>query len=114
MDISKLQPALHWLWVISPAQGPTHRLEIHTPRDALRMEDLSTDEEDRVHSEMRQYENKIENLMSEVGTLKNEVLNKRNMRYLLRLGFYWCGLSSVLCNTFKLLTGKTAGINACV
>jgi phage host-nuclease inhibitor protein Gam len=37
------------------------------------MEDLSTDEEDRVHSEMRNYENKIENLMAEVGTLKNEV-----------------------------------------
>ena len=38
------------------------------------MEDLSTDEEDRVHGEIRQYENKIEDLMSEVGTLKNEVL----------------------------------------
>ena len=37
------------------------------------MEDLSTDEEDRVHSEMRQYEKKIGNLMNEVGTLKNEV-----------------------------------------
>ncbi|XP_052220728.1 outer dense fiber protein 2-like isoform X8 [Dreissena polymorpha] len=60
--------------------GPTHRLEIHTPRDALRMEDLSTDEEDRVHSEMRQYENKIENLMSEVGTLKNEVELQRTLR----------------------------------
>ncbi|XP_060587499.1 outer dense fiber protein 2-like, partial [Ruditapes philippinarum] len=60
--------------------GPTHRLEIHTPRDALRMEDLSTDEEDRVHSEMRTYENKIENLMSEVGTLKNEVELQRTLR----------------------------------
>ncbi|XP_052789750.1 outer dense fiber protein 2-like isoform X2 [Mya arenaria] len=77
-------------WVPPPAkaskgskvswQGPTHRLEIHTPRDTLRMEDLSTDEEDRVHNEMRQYENKIENLMSEVGTLKNEVELQKTLR----------------------------------
>lgn len=39
------------------------------------MEDLSTDEEDRVHNVMRGYEHKIDNLMSEVGTLKNEVVS---------------------------------------
>lgn len=51
-------------------QGPTHRLEIN---HANRVEDLSTDEEDRVHDQMRGYEKKIDSLMSEVGTLKNEV-----------------------------------------
>ncbi|XP_052789752.1 outer dense fiber protein 2-like isoform X4 [Mya arenaria] len=67
-------------WQSKNKRGPTHRLEIHTPRDTLRMEDLSTDEEDRVHNEMRQYENKIENLMSEVGTLKNEVELQKTLR----------------------------------
>ena len=57
------------------SQGPTHRLEINTPRDDLRMEDLSTDDEDRVHGQMKNYEKKIENLMSEMGSLKTEVVN---------------------------------------
>jgi len=39
------------------------------------MEDLDTDEEDRIHNEMRGYEHKIDNLMTEVGTLKNEVVS---------------------------------------
>lgn len=54
-------------------KGPTHRLEVKTPRDALRMDDLSTDEEEHVHGQMKNYEKKIENLMSEMGSLKTEV-----------------------------------------
>ncbi len=61
-------------------QGASHRLEIATPQDAeavqanLHLSDLSTDDEDRVGSQMRTYEKKIDSLMTEVGTLKNEVL----------------------------------------
>lgn len=51
-------------------KGPTHRLEINHP---TRVEDLSTDEEEQVHGQMRGYEKKIDSLMTEVGTLKNEV-----------------------------------------
>ncbi|KAK3088329.1 hypothetical protein FSP39_017717 [Pinctada imbricata] len=50
-----------------PWQGPTERVEIPT-------QDLSTDEEEVVHGQMRNYERKIETLMSEMGSLKNEVL----------------------------------------
>ncbi|XP_071097458.1 outer dense fiber protein 2-like isoform X4 [Haliotis cracherodii] len=53
-------------------QGPTHRLEITTPRTEVQIEDLSTDDEDRVHGNLRDYEKKIDSLMTEVGTLKNE------------------------------------------
>ncbi|XP_075761753.1 outer dense fiber protein 2 isoform X5 [Pelodiscus sinensis] len=58
-------------------EGPTHRLEI-TPPDSekllsvLRLSDLSTDEEDAIHSKMNKYEKKIDSLMNVVGTLKNE------------------------------------------
>ncbi|XP_066501201.1 outer dense fiber protein 2 [Hoplias malabaricus] len=65
-------------------EGPTHRLEI-TPlpeaepvQTALRMEDLSTDEEEALHGRINQYERKIDSLMTEVSSLKNEVeLRKR-------------------------------------
>lgn len=59
-------------------QGHIARLEI-AAQDAeaiqttLRISDLSTDEEDQVHTTMRQYEKKIDGLMSEVGDLKSEV-----------------------------------------
>ncbi|XP_048368127.1 outer dense fiber protein 2 [Sphaerodactylus townsendi] len=59
-------------------EGPTHRLEI-TPPDSdkllsvLRLSDLSTEEEDTIHSKMNKYEKKIDSLMNVVGTLKNEV-----------------------------------------
>ncbi|KAK7491643.1 hypothetical protein BaRGS_00017096 [Batillaria attramentaria] len=53
------------------AKGPTHRLELHG-RSPDRG-DLSTDEEDAVHGQVRQYEDKIDTLMSQVGTLRNEV-----------------------------------------
>lgn len=54
-------------------QGPSHRLEISTPRDKMHMSELDTEEEEQVHGQMKNYEKKIDNLMSEVGTLKNEV-----------------------------------------
>nr|XP_015222741.1 PREDICTED: outer dense fiber protein 2 isoform X2 [Lepisosteus oculatus]XP_015222742.1 PREDICTED: outer dense fiber protein 2 isoform X2 [Lepisosteus oculatus]XP_015222743.1 PREDICTED: outer dense fiber protein 2 isoform X2 [Lepisosteus oculatus] len=61
------------------SQGPTHRLEI-TPaaepepgQAALRLADLSTDEEEALHGRISQYERKIDSLMNEVGSLKSEV-----------------------------------------
>uniref|UniRef100_A0A8B9RIU5 Outer dense fiber protein 2 n=1 Tax=Astyanax mexicanus TaxID=7994 RepID=A0A8B9RIU5_ASTMX len=60
-------------------EGPTHRLDITPMADlepsqtALRMEDLSTDEEEALHGRINQYEKKIDSLMTEVSTLKNEV-----------------------------------------
>lgn len=63
---------------LSLHQGPTHRLEIKTPKDGLNMDDLSTDEEEHVHGQMKNYEKKIENLMSEMGSLKTEVGIVRN------------------------------------
>ena len=56
-------------------QGPRHRLEI-TDRDAedvIKIGDMSTDDEDKVHAQMKNYEHKIDDLMNEVGTLKSEV-----------------------------------------
>lgn len=55
-------------------EGSSHRLEISPPRGGtLRMEDLSTSEEDEVHGKIRTYEKKIGSLMSEVGSLKTEM-----------------------------------------
>ena len=42
-------------------------------RGGSRLYELSTDEEDEVTSKMKKYERKIDELMNEVGTLKNEV-----------------------------------------
>ena len=74
-------PCVHFaVFCLTPSpQGANHRLEISNPQDAetiqntLRLSDLSTDDEDRVHNTMRQYEKKIDGLMTEVGSLKNEV-----------------------------------------
>ncbi|KAL3872491.1 hypothetical protein ACJMK2_040412 [Sinanodonta woodiana] len=60
--------------------GPTHRLEILGAHDPLRISDLDTEEEDVVHSQMRNYEHKIDSLLNEVGTLKNEVELQRTIR----------------------------------
>lgn len=56
-------------------QNQTHTLEVSPPsrNSNLKMDDLSSSEEDLVNGRMRNYENKITSLMSEVGTLKNEV-----------------------------------------
>ena len=81
------------MFVLLFFQGPTHRLEIHPAKDLL-ITDLSTDEEERVHGKMKNYEKKIDHLMSEVGSLKNEVLGFyiiiiiNNSIY-----FYFCSLT---------------------
>lgn len=59
-------------------EGSSHRLEISPPRGGtLRMEDLSTSEEEEVHGKIRTYEKKIGSLMSEVGSLKTEMDMRR-------------------------------------
>lgn len=56
-------------------EGTSHRLEVSPPAGSgtLRMEDLSTSEEDDVNGKIRTYEKKIGSLMTEVGSLKNEM-----------------------------------------
>ncbi|KAK3737261.1 hypothetical protein QZH41_019868, partial [Actinostola sp. cb2023] len=63
-------------------QNQTHSLEVSPPsrNGILRMDDLSSSEEDMVNGRVRNYENKITSLMSEVGTLKNEVDLQRSQR----------------------------------
>ncbi|XP_031434128.1 outer dense fiber protein 2-like [Clupea harengus] len=64
-------------------EGPTHHLEITPLPDpepspaGLRLEDLSTDEEEAVHGRISQYEKKIDSLMTEVSSLKSEVELRR-------------------------------------
>jgi len=41
--------------------------------DDLRKSDLATEEDNRLRGHISEYEKKIESLMAEVGTLKNEV-----------------------------------------
>ncbi|KAK7095104.1 hypothetical protein V1264_006558 [Littorina saxatilis] len=57
-------------------QSPTHRMDLQDRGD------LSTEEEDAVHGQMKQYEDKIDTLMSHVGTLKNEVELQRALHEL--------------------------------
>ncbi|KAK1155892.1 outer dense fiber protein 2-like isoform X1 [Acipenser oxyrinchus oxyrinchus] len=72
-------------------EGPTHRLEI-TPANgdpapsALRLSDLSTDEEDAVHGRMQQYEKKIDSLMNQVGSLKSQVELRKKEQLLEKRG----------------------------
>uniref|UniRef100_A0A672S1L8 Outer dense fiber protein 2 n=1 Tax=Sinocyclocheilus grahami TaxID=75366 RepID=A0A672S1L8_SINGR len=64
-------------------EGPSHCLEITPPQEPersqspLRIEDLSTDEEEALHGRINQYERKIDSLMTEVSSLKNEQLLER-------------------------------------
>uniref|UniRef100_A0A8C1PZ85 Outer dense fiber protein 2 n=1 Tax=Cyprinus carpio TaxID=7962 RepID=A0A8C1PZ85_CYPCA len=64
-------------------EGPSHCLEITPPQEPersqspLRIEDLSTDEEEALHGRISQYERKIDSLMTEVSSLKNEQLLER-------------------------------------
>lgn len=53
----------------APLQSPTRRVEMEQPHGS----DPSTDEEEVVQGKERQYEERIHNLMNQVGTLKNEV-----------------------------------------
>ncbi|XP_020495707.2 outer dense fiber protein 2 isoform X3 [Labrus bergylta] len=65
-------------------EGPSHRLEISLPhpepepepehsQSALRLADLTSEEEEGLHGRISQYEKKIDSLMTEVSSLKNEV-----------------------------------------
>lgn len=58
-------------------KGQTHRLEITPPllepHAALRLADLTSEEEEGLHGRIGQYERKIESLLTQVGSLKNEV-----------------------------------------
>ena len=63
-------------------KGPTHRLEItpllpdpepEPPQSVLRLADLTSEEEEGLHGRISQYERKIDSLLSEVSSLKNEV-----------------------------------------
>ncbi|XP_058861439.1 outer dense fiber protein 2-like isoform X1 [Acipenser ruthenus] len=72
-------------------EGPTHRLEITPVNDdpapsALRLSDLSTDEEDAVHGRMQQYEKKIDSLMNQVGSLKSQVELRKKEQLLEKRG----------------------------
>ncbi|XP_025114481.1 outer dense fiber protein 2-like isoform X5 [Pomacea canaliculata] len=53
----------------SKPKSPTRRVEMEQPHGS----DPSTDEEEVVQGKERQYEERIHNLMNQVGTLKNEV-----------------------------------------
>ncbi|KAF4077516.1 hypothetical protein AMELA_G00209030 [Ameiurus melas] len=71
-------------------EGPSHRLEI-TPLpepepscSVLRLEDLSTDEEEALHGRINQYERKVDSLMTEVSSLKNEVELRKKAQQLER------------------------------
>ncbi|XP_059166432.1 outer dense fiber protein 2-like isoform X2 [Physella acuta] len=57
-------------------QGAGSKLEVNH----LRSSDLSTDDEERAGHEVRKYEKKINNLLNEVGSLKNEYSMKETCR----------------------------------
>lgn len=63
-------------------KGPTHCLEITPPlpepepehsQSALRLADLTSEEEEGLHGRISQYEKTIDSLLTEVSSLKNEV-----------------------------------------
>uniref|UniRef100_A0A0B6ZZI0 Outer dense fiber protein 2 n=1 Tax=Arion vulgaris TaxID=1028688 RepID=A0A0B6ZZI0_9EUPU len=57
-------------------QGTGQRSEVNHVRNS----DLSTDEEERFGGEVRKYEKKINNLINEVGTLRNEVVLQKALQ----------------------------------
>ncbi|KAG7480550.1 hypothetical protein MATL_G00057400 [Megalops atlanticus] len=71
-------------------EGPTHRLEVRPVPEpdlsppALRLADLSSDEEEVLHGRINQYEKKIDSLMTEVGSLKSEVKLRKKEQQLER------------------------------
>ncbi|XP_035995846.1 outer dense fiber protein 2 isoform X2 [Fundulus heteroclitus] len=67
-------------------EGPTHCLEIRPPepepepersQSVLRLSDLTSEEEEVLQNRISQYERKIENLMTEVSSLRTEVELRR-------------------------------------
>lgn len=74
-------------------KGPTHRLEITPPlpepdtehsHSTLRLADLTSEDEERMHGRISQYERKIDSLLTEVSSLKNEVKVDRDGRITVR------------------------------
>ncbi|XP_034751405.1 outer dense fiber protein 2 isoform X2 [Etheostoma cragini] len=74
-------------------EGPTHRLEITAPlpdpepeqsQSALRLADLTSEEEEGLHGQISQYERKIDCLLTEVSSLKNEVKLRKKEQLLER------------------------------
>ncbi|XP_037835212.1 outer dense fiber protein 2 [Kryptolebias marmoratus] len=70
-------------------EGPTHRLEITPPlpepepeptRSALRLSELTSEEDEGLQGRISQYERKINSLMTEVSSLKNEVELRRTQQ----------------------------------
>ncbi|BFZ20549.1 hypothetical protein BsWGS_23585 [Bradybaena similaris] len=57
-------------------QGSGQKAEVNHVRSS----DLSTDEEERIGGEVRKYEKKINNLLNEVGTLRNEVVLQKALQ----------------------------------
>ena len=77
-----MRPPLSRLAFLAFDQGASHRLDICTPSgDKQDPElaspeargDLDTEEEDDVTAQMRQYEETIGDLMTDIGALKSEV-----------------------------------------
>lgn len=75
-------------------KGPTHRLEITPPlpepdtehsHSTLRLADLASEDEERMHGRISQYETKIDSLLTEVSSLKNEVNVERIPKYYMLL-----------------------------
>ncbi|KAL4660330.1 outer dense fiber protein 2-like isoform X1 [Arapaima gigas] len=70
-------------------ESPTNQLEITLVPEAdhthsLLHSDLSTDEEEILHDRINQYERKIDSLMAEVGSLKNETALRKKEQLLER------------------------------
>ncbi|XP_032395289.1 outer dense fiber protein 2 isoform X1 [Etheostoma spectabile] len=72
-------------------EGPTHCLEITPPlpdpepeQSALRLADLTSEEEEGLHGQISQYERKIDSLLTEVSSLKNEVKLRKKEQLLER------------------------------
>lgn len=63
-------------------EGLTHRLDVTPPHteklfSALRLSDLSTDEEEVLRCKIQSYENKIDSLLNEMDSLRHEVSLKK-------------------------------------
>ncbi|XP_008302406.1 outer dense fiber protein 2-like, partial [Stegastes partitus] len=80
-------------------EGPTHCLEIIPPlpetepeqsQSALRLADLTSEEEEGLHGRISQYERKIDSLLTEVSSLKNEVELRKKEQLLERQSEQLC------------------------
>lgn len=78
----KIYPDTYVAETLIYTKGPTHCLEITPPlpeaepehsQSALQLADLTSEEEEGLHGRISQYERKIDSLLTEVSSLKNEV-----------------------------------------